>query len=122
MVISAATSTDATCCEKVKSGDTEGQGIVLDVVFVVVGEKLCGVALLHGVWHCRVEVQCYTTFHGRNGKNKQTAFLFLNSIEADVSLIQHQLVFDLCAMYQRAHMCVIDIHRIYHAQTTATVT
>ena len=40
-----------------------------------VGEELCGISLLHGVWHCHVELQRHTTFEA-----KKYAFLFLNSI------------------------------------------
>ena len=36
--------------------------------------------VLHGVWHCRVDVQCHSTFDARNKTAKTYAFLCLNTI------------------------------------------
>ena len=36
-----------------------------------VGEELCGISLLHGVWHCHVEIQRHTTFEAKNKTAKK---------------------------------------------------
>ena len=65
------------CLFGLKSGDKENQGRTLDDV---VGEELCGVACCIEVWHCRVDVECHSTFDARNKTAKTYAFLCLNTI------------------------------------------
>ena len=66
------------CLFGFKSGNREGQGSQGRCCWR--GTVWC--CMLHGVWHCRVELQCYTTFDARmkQQKKKKKAFLFLNSI------------------------------------------